>query len=237
MAFPLVLLAPFPFDSRVFAGLRAEIPGIHTPDLYAAGGPSLDVLADQVITALDAAGLDRAIVGGVSMGGYVVLNLLRRYPERLAGLILIDTKAGADSPEATANRHAVADRADRGIRPDPAELLQGMVSAHTFADRPAVVETLTRIIDAQPTAEIAWKQRAMAGRPDSADVLSSTDLPVLIIVGSDDAITPPSGARAMAAGAQQSTVVEIPHTGHLAVAEDPVAVAAAIASWLGTRDD
>ena len=234
MAFPLVMLSPFPFDSRVFAGLRAEIPGIHTPDLHADGDPSLDALADQTIAALDAAGLDRALIGGVSMGGYVVLNLLRRHPERLAGVILIDTKASADTEEAKANRHAVADRADRGIRPDAAELLKGMLSPRTFADRPAVVDTLTSIIDAQPIAEIGWKQRAMAGRPDSVDVLSGTDLPVLIIVGADDLITPPSSSLAMAAAAGQSTVVEIPATGHLAVAEDPVAVAAAVASWLRT---
>jgi pimeloyl-ACP methyl ester carboxylesterase len=231
---PVVLLHPFPFDSRVFDRLTAELPGVRilTPDLHGAGAPDLSVLADQVAGGLDAAGIDTAVVGGVSMGGYVVLNLLRRYPDRLAGLILIDTKATADDAQALANRAAVADRADNGLRPDTKELLKGMVSAQTLTERPQVVAELTVIIEAQPVAEIAWNQRAMATRPDSTSLLAATELPVLVIVGADDALTPPAGSRQMAASARQSTLMEIAEAGHLAIAEDPVAVGAAIDRWL-----
>ncbi len=234
MVSPVVLLNPFPFDSRVFRALVAELPGVRilTPDLHGVGPPDLDALADQAITALDAAGIDRAVVGGVSMGGYLALNLLRRHPERLSGLILIDTKATADEPAALANREAVAAQADQGMRPDARELLKGMLSASSLAARPDLVAELTAIIDDQPTSQIAWNQRAMAARPDSTATLAGTELPVLVVVGTQDGITPPTVAREMAATARQSMLSEISAAGHLAVVEDPAAAAAAIFHWL-----
>jgi pimeloyl-ACP methyl ester carboxylesterase len=165
------------------------------------------------------------------MGGYVALNLLRRHPDRLAGLVLIDTKATADTPEARAHRLAVADRADRGECPDPVPTVQGMVSPHTVTGRPEVLRTLRDLVADQPATSIAWRQRAMASRPDSTPALAATDLPVLVVVGTDDALTPPTLAAEMAAGTRQSTLREIAGTGHLAVAEDPAAVAAAITGW------
>jgi pimeloyl-ACP methyl ester carboxylesterase len=230
---PLVLLAPFPFDSRVLAPLRAAVGdrSLATPDLHFAGPPTLDVLADQVVADLDARGVERACVGGVSMGGYVALAVLRRHPERLAGLVLIDTKATADTEQARAHRLAVAERADRGERPDPASTVAGMISPVTRDRRPAVVRTLQHLIAEQPTDSIAWRQRAMAARPDSGAALAAADVPVLVVVGSDDALTPPALAAAMAGSARQSTLREIADAGHLAVAEDPGAVATAVVGW------
>lgn len=233
MPTPLVLLAPFPFDSRVLAPLRAAVGDrpLETPDLGFAGPPSLDVLADQVVADLDARGVQRACVGGVSMGGYVALAVLRRYPERLAGLVLIDTKSTADTEQARANRLAVADRADRGERPDPASTVAGMISPTTRNRRPEVVRALTDLVADQPVATIAWRQRAMAARPDSSAALAAADIPVLVVVGSDDTLTPPELAAEMAAGARQSTLREIPRAGHLAAAEDPAATAEVIVTW------
>lgn len=233
---PLVLLPPFPFDGRVFAPLRQALGAVPllTPDGEYSGPADLDVLADQTVAELDRRGIGRAVVGGVSMGGYVALNLLRRHPGRWAGLVLIDTKATADTPEARAHRLAVADRADRGERPDPQETVAGMVSPTTRAHRPAVLRLLTELVADQSAASIAWRQRAMAARPDSTAVLAAADVPVLVVVGADDALTPPTLAAEMAGSTRQSTLREIPGTGHLAVAEDPAAVAAAMTvGWEG----
>jgi len=233
---PLLLLHPFPFDRRVFDPLAIRLSELTvlTPNLRGSGQPSLDEFADQVIGSLDAHGADRAVVGGVSMGGYVALNVLRRYPERLAGLVLIDTKVTADPEPALANRAAMAQRADQGIGPDPADLLAGMLSPFTFEHRPEVVARLTAIIDEQPVATIAWNQRAMAGRPDTTAELADAPVPVLVVVGKDDTITPPPAARLMADTAPAATLVEVPDTGHLAVAEDPQAVSAVIRDWWPT---
>jgi pimeloyl-ACP methyl ester carboxylesterase len=232
-AIPLLLAHPFPFDSRVLDALTIRLSELTvlTPDLRGAGEPTIDQLGDQVIGLLDARGAARAVVGGVSMGGYVAMNVLRRYPHRVAGLALINTKSTADQDAARANRFVQADNADRGIRPDPGQLLTGMLSQETFERRPEVVAALTTVIDTQPLNAIAWNQRAMAGRPDSTALLAATEVPVLVVVGADDTITPPDGARAMAGAAPHSTLVEIPGTGHLSVAEDPDAVAAAIIAW------
>lgn len=244
MPIPVVLLHPFPFDSRAFAELRTALAGadlqLLTPDLHAdltgpgAGdrAPSVDFLADQVIALLDAQGIDRAVVGGVSMGGYVTLNLLGRYPQRLLGLILADTKPTADAPAAVVNRQQMAADADRGELPAAAGLLAGMVSPYTLDQRRDALEALSVVIETQSTADVAWKQRAMAARPDLSSVLAATELPALIIVGADDQITPPVIAREMARSAARSSLAIIEHCGHLAVAEDAPSVAAAIVEWI-----
>ncbi|WP_111765300.1 alpha/beta fold hydrolase [Nakamurella deserti] len=231
---PVLLLPPFPFDSRVFAPLRAALGRqrpVLTPDPVLDGAPTLDTVADRAVAELDAHGVDRAVVGGVSMGGYVALNLVRRHPDRLAGVVLMDTRATADTADARAQRWAVADRADRGERPERRATVAGMVSPLTRSYRPTVVRFLEDVVADQSAASVAWRQRAMAARPDSTAALAAVAVPVLVIVGSDDALTPPTLAAQMAACARQSTLREIPGTGHLAVAEDPAAVATAMAAW------
>ncbi len=124
---PLVLLHAFPLDSRMFDPVRpalARRTDLITPDLRGFGAgpvwsdppptPSLDLLADDVIRVLDDANVERAIVGGVSMGGYIALAILRRYPDRVAGLVLADTRSGPDDAAALERRAAAAARADSG---------------------------------------------------------------------------------------------------------------------------
>jgi pimeloyl-ACP methyl ester carboxylesterase len=233
----LVLLHPFPYDSKVVeplaAAVREVLPDVPvvTPDLVGQGTPTLDTFADQVVELLDAEGIESAVIGGVSMGGYVTLNLVRRYPKRVAGLVLIDTKASADAPPALEARAQAAAKAESGTGPESATLLRGQLSPVSFERRPQVVTELAEMIDSQPLSTIAWNQRAMAGRPDAEEDLSTAHVPVLVIVGADDTITPPAASHHMADVAPQSTLITIPDTGHLAVYEEPAAVAAAIADW------
>ena len=118
---PLVLLHAFPLDSRMFDRARPGLAGtsrLITPDLRGFGiGPSLgdppppasvDLLASDVVAGLDADGMDRAIIGGVSMGGYVALAMLRNHPDRVAGLVLVDTRSGPDDEAALERRSAAA---------------------------------------------------------------------------------------------------------------------------------
>ncbi len=240
---PLVLLHAFPLDSRMFDGVRPAVAArvrLFTPDLRGFGAgpslgrrePDLTVFADDVLADLDAAGIERAIVGGVSMGGYIALNLLRRHPDRLSGLVLADTRSGADDQAALERRRGVAERADRGeiaAGPDAiAPLVAAGVSDLVRAD-------LAAIAGAVPAASIAWGQRAMAARPDSTAVLAGAAVPVLVVVGERDAVTPPSVAREMAAVAPEAELVELPGAGHLAPAEDPAGFADALIGWLGRR--
>jgi pimeloyl-ACP methyl ester carboxylesterase len=240
---PLVLLHAFPLDSRMFDGIRPAVAArvrLLTPDLRGFGGgppladrrPDLTVLADDVLAELDAAGIDRAIVGGVSMGGYIALNLLRRHPDRIAGLVLADTRSGADDDVARDRRAGVAERADRGdiaAGPDAvAPLLAPGTSDLITAD-------LAAIAGAVPAASIAWGQRAMAARPDSTALLAASTVPVLVLVGERDAVTPPAVARELAATAPEAELVELPGVGHLSAAEDPAGFADALIGWLSRR--
>jgi len=240
---PLVLLHAFPLDSRLFDPIRPALAdGIRliTPDLRGFGTgpalgdstPDLALLADDLIGQLDEAGIDRAIIGGVSMGGYISLAVLRRYPDRVAGLVLADTRSGADDAAALERRNSAAARADRGEIAAGADAIAPLIAEGTA---PAIREWLAGIADEVPAGSIAWAQRAMAARPDSTGILTRTGVPVLVVVGELDAITPPAVAREMAATAPEAELVELPGVGHLTPAEDATGFGDALTGWLHRR--
>lgn len=236
---PLVLLHAFPLSSALFDAL-GDLPGyrVLTPDLRGFGStplgdddPSLTRMADDVVALLDRETMPRAVVGGVSMGGYVVMELLRRAPERLAGALLIDTKADADTEEAAAGRHAMAEAVLADGRPVLDPMVGALLGTTTRASRPDVVDRVVGWLDQAAPGSVAWAQRAMAGRPDSRITLSTTDVPVGVVVGDEDTLSPPDAARRMA-DAAGTEVHLVPHAGHLAVTENPAAARRAVLAAL-----
>ena len=246
---PVVLLHAFPMDSELWRAQRQGLGSagfrVLSPDLPGFGGsavsdaePSVDAMADEVAALMEARGVERAVVGGLSMGGYVALAMLRRHPDRVSALILADTKASADTPEAAQNRLSMAQKVEEsGSSEIAAGLVANLLGATTHAERPEVVQTVLRWIGAQPPAGIAWAQRAMAARPDSHADLDAFGRPVLVLYGAEDVITPPAEGQAMAvsarAGGSRVTVRELPRVGHLSAVEDPDAVTAVLIDWLG----
>ncbi len=238
-----MLLHAFPLDSRMFDPVRplvAEQVDLLTPDLRGFGGgpalsdpppePDLAVLARDVLGQLDDRGIDRAIVGGVSMGGYVALAVLRLAPQRVAGLVLADTRSGADDQSAVDRRGITAERADRG------EIASGFDAVGPLIGTGAadtVRSALAEMADGVPAPTVAWAQRAMAARPDSTEVLAQAGLPVLVVVGENDAVTPPDVAREMATAVTGAELVQLPEVGHLSPTEDPDGFATALIGWLG----
>ncbi|MBP2338723.1 pimeloyl-ACP methyl ester carboxylesterase [Saccharothrix coeruleofusca] len=227
MDLPLVLLHAFPLDSRMWDGVRERLDPI-TPDQRAQGEPDLAAAARRVLDHLDERGIERAVVGGCSMGGYVAMALLRQAPERVAGLVLADTRAGADTEEARANRLAVAERAEaEGV----GEWLAGTVPALLAPTSPEEVSSRVRgwVLDQDP-ADVAWAQRAMAARPDSTELLRAARVPALVVVGEHDGLTPPRQARELA-DLLRGELVQLPGAGHLAPVEAPDAFADAVLDW------
>jgi pimeloyl-ACP methyl ester carboxylesterase len=234
----LVLLHAFPLDSRMFDRIRRMLPGIelHTPDLPGFAGtelpraePDLGRYVDAVIAVLDRAGLNRAVVGGVSMGGYVTLRLLAEHPDRVAGAVLADTRSAADTAAAAAGRLSRAADAERDGLPAGAELVAPLLAPG--ATEGARTEAAA-LADAATPAAFAWAQRAMAARADTTAVLAGAGVPVLVIVGAEDGVTPPTEAAAVAAAVgDRATLVEIPGSGHLTPIETPADFAAAIRNW------
>src|SRR4051794_33851096 len=212
-----------------------------TPDLRGFGGsplgddePSLDVAADDVAALLDNLGLDRVVLGGLSMGGYVAMAFLRRHPERLHALVLADTKAGADSTQVQANRERIATT----VTEDPTstvlvdEVLPTLLGQTTAAERPMVTGRVRALVQAAPAGAVAWAQRAMAARPDSFDTLRSLTVSALLVVGAEDTVSPPAEAEAMADAMTGARLEILPRAGHLSALEGPEEVNACLQEFL-----
>jgi pimeloyl-ACP methyl ester carboxylesterase len=242
---PLVLLHAFPLDSRMWNAVREPLAShlrVITPDQRGLGRsplpetdrePGLEDAARDVVALLDRLELDRVVLGGCSMGGYLAMAVLRLAPERVGGLVLIDTKATPDTPEAAQSRLDVAERVeDEGTGGWLAEAnLPNLLAGLTREQRPDVVETVREIIESQPPAGISWTALALRTRPDSLELLRDCGVPALIIVGDEDPITPVSAASAMAEVMDGATLVVLPEAGHLTPLEDPAGVVEAILSW------
>ncbi|MEO5874103.1 MAG: alpha/beta fold hydrolase [Streptosporangiaceae bacterium] len=230
---PLVLLHAFPLSSAMWLGQREQLARqfrVITPDLRGFGGsllgtdePSIDAMADDVAALLRAKGIAKAVIGGLSMGGYVAMALCRRHPDRVRALILADTKATADSEAARQNRHRLADRITAEGKVDvlAEELLPNLVGPTTFGQRALVYGRVRGLLQATPAAAAAWAQLAMAGRPDSLDTLRSVKVPALVIVGDEDTLATEEDARAMVEALPNAVLQVIPRAGHLCAIEQP----------------
>ncbi len=241
---PVVLLHAFPLSSAMWLAQREALAGaarIITPDQRGFGGsplgedePSLDHVTDDVVALLDAKGIDRAVLGGLSMGGYAAMAMLRRHPERIAGLVLADTKAGADPPDAAANRERIAATLDGD--PDSSvlsdDVLPTLLGPSTMQRRALVYGRVKALVQSAPAAGAAWAERAMAARPDSFDTLRSVRVPTLVIVGAEDELAPVADAEAIADAVANAKLVRVPESGHLSAVEAPDAFASALGEFL-----
>lgn len=243
----LVLLHAFPCDGRMWepqarataeAGWRVLVPDLPgfgrspLPD----SEPSLDAVADAVLAMLEDRGVDRCVLGGISLGGYVAMALLRARPDTVAGLLLCDTKATADAEAARDNRERLALRCLASPQ-ETAQILEeavlpGLLGDTTRADRPEVVERVRGWLDDAEADAVAWYQRAMAARPDSRTTLAAVEVPVLIVWGDEDVLSPRAEQDLMRAAVPGADLVVVEGAGHLANVEDPPEVTAAVLGLL-----
>ena len=233
----LLLLHAFPLDHRMWDATKALVAGfsdVLTPDLPQLDqDPSLEAAADAVAAVLRSSGSERAVVAGLSMGGYVALALLERHPDLVAGLALIDTKSTADAPDARANRLRIADEAEASGTVDPVRPMSSVLLGETTRTlRPEITAVVDGWIGEQDPAAVAWSQRAMAARPDRTDVLRGFAGPVRVVVGDEDTVTPVAAAEHLVSAAQDARLVVVPRAGHLTAIEDPAAVAEVLSELL-----
>ncbi len=240
---PLILLHGFPLSAAIWTPVRTAIEQgarLVTPDLRGFGGSgkpasgyAVEELGADVVALADALGLDRFVLGGHSMGGYVALRVAAAHPERLLGLILVDTRAEADSDEGRRRRDAAIARiaaGDAGGFLD--DFTAGLVGPSTAARAPRLLEELRVVAaDAAPHALVGCLA-GMRDRPDSGALLPTLDVPALVLVGHEDTLTPPASSRAMAAALPHATLVEIPASGHTPSMERPIPTADAILGFL-----
>lgn len=240
----ILFIHGFPFDHRMWrhqlVGLARwqciapNLRGARSADVpSSASAYTMTTYADDLVGLLDRAQIRQAVVCGLSMGGYIIFELLRRHPHRVRAAILCNTKAVADTPEAKHGRDALAAKAQReGAPAVAAELLPKLLARETQRQRADVVREVTEMIEGQPVAGIVGALHALRERPDSTALLSRIQMPVLVVAGDDDQIAPAPGMREMAERIQAAEFVTIPSAGHLAPLEQPADVNAALAAFL-----
>lgn len=210
------------FDARGFGG---SPPGD--------GLLTMERIADDAVGVLDRLGVPSAVVGGLSMGGYAALALARRHPDRIRALVLADTRAGADSPEAKAGRAAQAERVRReGARAIADAVLPKLLGATSHRERPDLVARVRSLIEANPPRGIADALAGLAARADSTATLREIRVPTLVVVGDEDAITPLAEAEALQRGIPGSRLAVVARAGHLSNMENPAEFNRHVGSFL-----
>lgn len=227
----LVLLHGFPHDRTLWAPQLAAVPaGVRAiaPDLpgFGESAPlataSLDAWADGIVALLDQLRVDRAIIGGLSMGGYLAFALWRRHAARIRGLVLADTRAGADSDEARANRRGMQALARaEGAGAVAERMITGMVGRTTRASRPEVVATLDAMMRRASVPAITDALEAMLSRDDSSATLETIRVPTLVLCGEEDVLTPVAESQRMHTAIPGSTLGILPGAGHASNIEAP----------------
>jgi 3-oxoadipate enol-lactonase len=230
---PMLLIHGYPLSSRLWRpqldGL-ADVARLIAPDLRGHGeseavpGPySMDLLADDCAALLDGLQIsDPVVVNGLSMGGYVAMAFARRYPERLAGLVLTATRSGADSEAGKAGRdQAAAQAKEQGVGSIFESMLPKLLANSNFQSRPGLVAETRAIMADTSLAGVLGDLAGMKDRPDSTASLAEVKVPVRIIFGADDQIIPQAEARVMLSALPNAGLDVIPEAGHLVNLEQP----------------
>lgn len=240
---PVVLLHAFPLDRGMWqpqidalAGqcriLAVDLPGFGQSSVDS--NVSVETAADGLAELLEAANLPgRVVLGGLSMGGYVAMAFARRHPQRLAGLILADTRSDADDDAGKKNRDRLISMTQEfGPSKVYEVMLPKVVCEDTLKHQPKIVESIRVLAARQSAAGVIGGLKLLRDRPDATPELSRIVIPTLIIVGELDAITPPPLAEQMASHIAGSRVVVIPGAGHLSNMEKPTAFNAAVGAFV-----
>jgi len=239
----LVLLHAFPLNARMWEPQRSlAATGWHviTPHLRAMDGghgetpvKSFDDAAGDVVDLMDRLHIESAVIGGVSMGGYLAFALYRWAARYFAGMLLADTRPDADSPEAIEGRQRMlATLAEHGPPAIAEAMIPRLLGETTRRTRPDLVEEVRRLVVSNSPEAIEGALIALMTRPDSRPILSTIDCPVLIVVGEEDVVTPPAISRDMHRAIPRSSIVTIPGAGHLPSLEQPSLFNSALAQFL-----
>lgn len=198
------------------------------------GGPySVERYADDLVLLLDTLRIERAVICGLSMGGYVALALWRRHRQRVRGLILMDTRAGSDSATGKQKREEmIALARERGSGAIADAMIGGMVGARTREKCPEVVDAVHRMLESAPVDGVIGALEAMRDRPDSNESLGTIDVPTLVVVGEEDVLTPPGEAALLHAAIRGSRLEVITGAGHVSNVERPAAVNHVVSEYL-----
>lgn len=245
----LILIHGFPLSADMWLPQLARVPlgwQIVAPDVrgFRGMGPafedaflqgaSVDDYADDILALMDHLDLDKAAIGGLSMGGYVAMALALRAPKRVSHVILADTKMTADTEEARAGRDATRALVEKdGPGAVATAMLPRLVGERTKREQPDLLEALRHLIEMNRTESIVGGLTALKHRPDRTAALATVRVRTLVICGAEDVMTPVADSEAIARTIPGAELVVIPGAGHMSNMEQPAAFNDAVARFLG----
>jgi 3-oxoadipate enol-lactonase len=240
---PVVLLHGYPFNRSMWREQVEALQGsnrVITPDLRGLGETeatrepaTMNEMAEDVAALLDELKIDRVALGGLSMGGYVALAFVRRFPLRVRALILADTRPQPDTEEGKRAREEQAQKVlEEGMSAITDLILKKALAPATLAERPDVVAHVREMIETAKPEGAAAALRGMAVRSDQTHFLASILAPTLVIVGSEDQLTPPADAELMRREIRGSRLVVIPGAAHVSNLERPAEFNRALTEFL-----
>lgn len=239
----VVLLHAFPLSAAMWRPQLESVPDgfrFITPDFAGFGGstpldatPTMDAYAEDVVALMDHLEIERATIGGLSMGGYVTFALFRKARERFLGLVLANTRPQADTPEGLDGRRKMRQLvADRGVGAVADQMLPKLLGETSRRERPELERDVRSLIDANSAGGVTAAIDAMMQRPDSTPLLAKIGRPALILAGEEDTLIPRADAEAMDTAIARSRLVVLERAGHLSNMETPDAFSAALADFL-----
>jgi len=241
---PLLLVHGYPLDHTLWLAQMdrlSDIAQVIAPDLRGFGQSdapdgicTMVAYADDLAALLDALKIGPVVVCGLSMGGYIALAFWKKYAARVRGLILVDTRAGADAPAARQGRLDMVEQVKQhGAKPAADAMLPRLLAESTRQLRPDVVEFAHAMMLRQPPVGIIGAQLGMAERPDSTPILPTINVPTLAVFGAEDVVTPAeTEGRDLAAAIPGAKLVVLPDAGHLSNLEQPDAFNTAVREFL-----
>lgn len=240
---PVILVHGFPHSSDLWLPQRAALSSryrVIAPDLRGFGRSDvphgaipIDLYADDIVGMMDMLGIGTATIGGLSMGGYVLMALLRRHPERVRGVVLMSTKATADTETGKQGRNEmIAIAQNEGVSAIAERMLPRMLASRTQADDPELVDFIRQMMAAPPVEGVVGALYAMRDRPDSREILEQTHLPALVLAGLEDEITLLPDAEVMHTALRGSRLVPIAGASHLLNVEQPDLVNSELLTFL-----
>ena len=240
---PLVLLHAFPLNGRMFESQMRAFSGSHrvvAPDYPGFGRsprtpaqPDVHYYAEGVRSLLDRLHLERVILGGVSMGGYVAFECMRLFPERVIALVLANTRPEPDSEEMRETRIETAlSVAEEGVGVLVDLQMERLLTPYTLQNDEELVENVRAMIFENSPDGVVAALGAMRERPDSTPLLGEIGVPTLVVGGKEDGIISPEVVGAIAAKIPDASHVIIPRTGHLSNLESPEKFNATLADFL-----
>lgn len=223
---PVVLIHGYPFNRSLWNEQVEALSGkyrVVAPDLRGFGesdsssGPvTMNRMAQDVAQLMDQLDIPQAVIGGLSMGGYVALAFCKQFPERVRAVVLADTRAQADTEEAKKTRAEQAEKAlSEGMAGIADAMLPKLLTPDTVSKRPEVVKRIRDMMLKTKPEGAAGALLGMAQRDDQTEFISSIKVPALIIAGREDAITPPADSEAMHAKIAGSRLIVIENAGHV----------------------